>query len=146
MPKKKILASKIRLGKINLWYKKINKIILQIFLLFLKENVLPKVPNISHNKSELKYPRRASQQTGQTMKKEHDQGAMVIAPDGELLNVGHTLVEERNDRASNNDDVVYRLFDQIPPYLYFTNKLEDGVRLNYETPHSSQHSIIKILK
>lgn len=110
-----------------------------------KENVLPKVPNISHNKPELKYPRRASQQTGQTTKKEHEQGVVVIAPDGELLNVGHTLLEETNDvlnQASNNDDVVYRLFDQIPPYLYYTNKLEEGVQLSYATPHSSQHSII----
>jgi len=75
---------------------------------------------------------------------------VVIAPDGELINVGRTLIEDTSSLEANKsakphrdgtDDVVYRLFDQIPPYLYYTNKLEEGVRLSYATPASSQDGI-----
>lgn len=118
------------------------------------ENVLPKVNGAHRHDHKLPSPRRASHQAGVTMMStrrdhEHQEGVVVVGPGGELINVGHTLIEDPNnntDKSENNnnnqDDVVYRLFDQIPPYLYYTNKLEEGVRLSYATPHSSQDGFI----
>ena len=61
-------------------------------------------------------------------------GVVVVAPDGELLKIGKSIKEDAENRDKNKkDDVIYRLYDEIPPYLYYTNKLDENLLLNYES-------------
>lgn len=70
------------------------------------------------------------------------QGVIIVAPDGELVKIGKTFDEKsgqfKNDESTflNNakrkegDGLIYRLFDEIPPYLFYTNKLDKKLTLN----------------
>ena len=67
-------------------------------------------------------------------KKNQQSGVVVVAPDGELLKIGKSIKEDIENRDKNKkDDVLYRLYDEIPPYLYYTNKLDENLLLNYES-------------
>lgn len=61
-------------------------------------------------------------------------GVVIVAPDGELLNIGKPLLEEydREKTTKKDENLVYRLYDEIPPYLYYTYKLDDSVMLSYD--------------
>lgn len=71
------------------------------------------------------------------------QGVIIVAPDGELVKIGKTFDEKsgqfKNDESSNalsnakrkeGDGLIYRLFNEIPPYLFYTNKLDKRLTLN----------------
>jgi hypothetical protein len=67
-------------------------------------------------------------------KNQQQSGVVVMAPDGELLKIGKSIKEDAENRDKNKkDDVIYRLYDEIPPYLYYTNKLDENLLLNYES-------------
>lgn len=76
----------------------------------------------------------------ESVRKEH--GVIVVGPSGELIKIGETIFDDlsllESSRASHkeNDELVYRLFDEIPPYLYFTNKLDESVNVTYGNPNS----------
>jgi len=70
------------------------------------------------------------------------QGVIIVAPDGELVKIGKTFDEKsgqfksdetsflNNAKRKEGDGLIYRLFDEIPPYLFYTNKLDKKLTLN----------------
>jgi hypothetical protein len=127
--------------------------------IIIKENSLPKIPSklskYHHNyHNQQTTPRKDSPPPAslllpplparlllrESVRKEH--GVIVVGPNGELIKIGETIFDDlslmESSRASHkeNDELVYRLFDEIPPYLYFTNKLDESVNLTYGNPNS----------
>jgi hypothetical protein len=71
------------------------------------------------------------------------QGVVIVAPDGELVKIGKTFDEKTgqfknedscnalsNSKRKQGDGLIYRLFNEIPPYLFYTNKLDKKLTLN----------------
>lgn len=61
-------------------------------------------------------------------------GVVIVAPDGEVIKIGKTLLDdyEKDKYRKKDDNVVYRLYDKVPPYLYYTNKLDNNLNINYQ--------------
>lgn len=99
---------------------------------------MPKVSNWHKSESKPHTKHDSHHESKLNIKKDHEKGVIVIGPDGKPINVGKTLLYESNSVEPNrqnqegSDEVVYRLFDKIPPYLYYTNKLEGNVRVSYD--------------
>ena len=67
---------------------------------------------------------------------------MVIGPNDELIPIGISGIFE-NDKEKNEkrDETVYRLYeDGIPPYLYFTNKLDTNGFVSYEDMNAAHYN------
>ena len=59
-------------------------------------------------------------------------GVLVIGPEGEIIQIGYHINENHLKKQKKKDDpVVYRLFEEIPPYLYTTNKLDEKLLESY---------------
>ena len=60
-------------------------------------------------------------------------GVIIIAPGGEIVNAGIAYTEEAKNEH-NDDEVLYRLYESLLPFLYFTHKLNRDLELNFEHP------------
>lgn len=76
----------------------------------------------------------------------HRLGVLVLAPDGELVQIGKRVRDTLKVKSTTSNvghikqqdqDIVYRLYDKIPPYLYYTNKIDQNVSLDYSDPKKS---------
>jgi len=65
----------------------------------------------------------------------HKNNPVVIGPNDELIPIGISGIFDENEKEKNEkrDEIVYRLYeDGLPPYLYFTNKLDTNGFMSYE--------------
>ncbi len=72
---------------------------------------------------------------------------MVIGPNDEFIPIGISGIFE-NDKEKNEkrDETVYRLYeDGIPPYLYFTNKLDTNGFVSYEDMNAAHYNSSKYI-
>lgn len=97
------------------------------------ENVLPK--NLKENKEpilELLSRKHEHVENGKKQQKEKPNGVIIMAPDGTMMKIGKALNEELTglEEKKKNDPTLYRLFDKIPPYLYYTNKIDGNLDID----------------
>lgn len=66
-------------------------------------------------------------------------GVIILAPDGELVNagIGYSGPNDLNSssmiRDSEDDEItIYRLYKSLLPFLYFTNKLNKNLEINFD--------------
>lgn len=60
-------------------------------------------------------------------------GVIIVAPDGEIVKAGIAYNDEEHKKAAkDDDDVIYRLYEAIVPFLYYTNKLDHELNLDFE--------------
>ena len=121
--------------------------------LFLKENVLPKntVTNDSNNfpiykiksnnqeePKEIKL-KKESQLLYQSHQNHHPS---VLGPSDEIIPIGIGMMDNNEkDAKKKSDDLVYRLYEEgIPPYLYYTYKLDKNGYLSYEEMNAQLHT------
>ncbi|CAF0829746.1 unnamed protein product [Brachionus calyciflorus] len=98
------------------------------------ENVLPKISQKDPRESITIEQKKNTETHHNRTHKDKPNGVIIIAPDGEVVKIGHTLHDEANisDEDKKKNEAIYRLFDQIPPYLYYTNKIDNSVNIDYE--------------
>lgn len=67
-----------------------------------------------------------------------DGKVVVIGPDGEITQIGSKLSDDiSNKKTKKSSQLLYRLFDKIPPYLYYTNKIDTSTTyINYENENN----------
>jgi hypothetical protein len=68
---------------------------------------------------------------------------VVIGPNDELIPIGISGIVDENDKEKNEkrDETVYRLYeDGIPPYLYYTYKLDTNGFMSYEEMNAHYNS------
>ncbi len=107
------------------------------------ENTLPKKQE-KENQSQVflkNYLASTANKTGTkpeaTEKTGSSKGVFIVGPDGEISSVGYTLSDEQvtvlkeKQTRSNQESVVYKLEPEVPPYLYYSKKLDDNVNINY---------------
>jgi hypothetical protein len=67
-------------------------------------------------------------------------GVVIQAPDGEIVNFGVSYeveeseklkVRQQADNGEFDDEIIYRLYESILPFLYFTNKLDKNLHLEF---------------
>lgn len=76
-------------------------------------------------------------------------GVIVMAPDGRIVRIGRSLLTDsklkmeteiikksQSAGKSSESELVYRLFDKIPPYLFYTNKLDQNTVQSFDSPSS----------
>ena len=82
---------------------------------------------------------------------ETSKGAFILGPDGVMLQVGHSLNnKETIGEKKSQKRPVYRLPNEVPAYLFFSNKLSNNVNLDYgnslDRPFGTENALIKILR
>ncbi len=70
-----------------------------------------------------------------------DGKVIVLGPDGEITQIGNKLNENNStEKTKKGSQIIYRLFDEIPPYLYYTNKIDTTTTLiNYERENNESN-------
>jgi hypothetical protein len=63
-------------------------------------------------------------------------GVIIVAPDGEVVQAGISYGEENLKETAKHEEteeeVIYRLYESLIPYLYFTNKLSQDLEIEFE--------------
>ena len=60
-------------------------------------------------------------------------GVIIQAPDGEIINAGHSYLEGTEANMNQTqEDLIYRLYKSILPFLYFTHKLSRDLYLDFQ--------------
>ena len=65
---------------------------------------------------------------------------VVLGPDGNITQIGSKIddVNFQNKQYKKKPEIFYRLFDEIPPYLYYTNKIDTNTTyVKYEREDSA---------
>ncbi len=62
-----------------------------------------------------------------------------LGPDGVITQIGHNFKHEYSEKLEEkekpkNIETLYKLDKEIPPYLYYTNKLNENINLEYGDP------------
>ena len=111
--------------------------------------------------SEVKFSRQKSENEQEEHLAFRDKlGVIVLAPDGRIVRIGRSLLEDSKLKMENEvirkstgekpaeSELVYRLFDKIPPYLYYTNKLDQNNVKSFDTPSNCKRycSLISAFK
>jgi hypothetical protein len=116
------------------------------------ESIIEKNDNQPEKKPELRtifkntrYIRKIPAKLQMINKKELP-GVLIMAPDGELINAGIAYADVLNQSGGNrlhdeNDQVIYRLYESVLPFLYFTNKLDKNLQLNFENVINKEQQI-----
>ena len=91
-----------------------------------------------------KYTESDKQKKKKSSSPKNDGKVVVLGPDGEITQIGNKLNETiASKEAKKGSQVIYRLFDEIPPYLYYTNKIDTTVTLvNYERENNESNFLI----
>ena len=72
---------------------------------------------------------------------------LVLGPNDELIPIGlpGMIEESEREKGYKRDDIVYRLYeDGLPPYLYYTYKLDTNGYLSYEEMNAHYNNSKKI--
>lgn len=98
------------------------------------ENVLPNnVKEIKESTLENQVKKHDQFEHVKRQEKDKPNGVIIMAPDGKMMKIGQSLNEELiNLEEKKKNNTLYRLFDKIPPYLYYTNKIDTSLDIENE--------------
>lgn len=105
------------------------------------ENVLPdNTKEIKESVFEQQQVKKHDQsEHGKKSHRDKPNGAIIMAPDGKIIKIGQSLNDESinlEEKRKNDPNPLYRLFDTIPPYLYYTNKIDNSFDIDSEIKKS----------
>ena len=146
-PKNKVLEL-YKEGKINLIKNLKDKLIFQVYIFKAKlptniqlgDNALLK--SIPEREANLIISKIVKNSSKDKKKKTISTGkVIVLGPDGQLTQIGNKLNEEISDKKKKKDrEIFYRLLEEIPPYLYYTNKIDtSNTYVKYERENSESN-------
>lgn len=149
-PKNKVLEL-YKEGKINLIKNLKDKLIFQVYIFKAKlptniqlgDNALLKsIPEREANLIISKLVKNSSKDKKKKSNPSISNGkVIVLGPDGQLTQIGNKLDEDISDKKKKKDrEIFYRLLEEIPPYLYYTNKIDtSNTYVKYERENSESN-------
>jgi hypothetical protein len=75
---------------------------------------------------------KSDKQRIQVIDRNEVHGVIIVAPGGEVVNAGISYADDSRRSEETEDEVVYRLYESLLPFLFYTHKLSKEVQLEFE--------------